>query len=332
MKNNVTTLCYLEKDDCYLMMHRVKKEKDVNKDKWIGIGGHAEEGESPEDCLLREAKEETGLQLTEYRFRGLVTFCLLGELTEYMCLYTATQWEGEMVSECPEGNLVWVPKADISKLNLWEGDKIFFELLKKEIPFFSLKLTYEKDQLISCALNGQPLSLHYQIQKAFYEDIDTLHTLQQTAYQQMTMKEWYVPDDRQFFEDHIDRNGFILKAVSPLGDIAGFLIVRYPKEAPDNLFFDIQDHLSLPLEDALLTAHMESTAVAKEHRGHHLQELLVRKGMELAASEGYLHFCATVHPDNVFSRRNGDAAGFSCVCEKEKYGGLKRCIYYKKLS
>lgn len=145
MKN--TTLCYIEKDGKYLMMHRVKKENDENHDKWIGVGGKFKAAESPEDCLLREIKEETGLTLTEYRFRGIVTFVLNGTETEYMHLFTATGFQGEM-KDCDEGTLEWIPKSEIYDLNLWEGDKVFFRLLEKDENFFSLKLQYEGDNLI----------------------------------------------------------------------------------------------------------------------------------------------------------------------------------------
>ena len=125
-KSALTTLCYIEKDNKYLMLHRIKKENDINKDKWIGVGGHFEEGESPEECLLREVKEETGLTLTSWRFRGIVTFlsneC---ESAEYMCLYTADGFTGEMCS-CNEGELEWVEKYKVTELPIWEGDKIFF--------------------------------------------------------------------------------------------------------------------------------------------------------------------------------------------------------------
>lgn len=154
-----TTLCYIEKDEKYLMLHRVKKEKDVNKDKWIGIGGHFEDKESPEDCLLREVKEETGLTLTSYQFRGLITFIYGENITEYMALYTADGFTGEL-KECNEGILEWVPIKDIEKLNLWEGDKIFFRLLEEKIPFFSLKLVYDtSDTLTEAILNGIPVTL-----------------------------------------------------------------------------------------------------------------------------------------------------------------------------
>ena len=143
-----TTLCYLEQDDAYLMLHRVTKKNDLNHDKWIGVGGKFEPFESPEDCLLREVQEETGLTLTSYRCRGVVTF-LLGELTEYMFLYTADAWTGTLVKDAArnEGILEWVPKEQVEQLPIWEGDKIFFRLLKEDRPFFSLKLRYEDDTL-----------------------------------------------------------------------------------------------------------------------------------------------------------------------------------------
>lgn len=153
-KSQLTTLCYIEQDGKYLMLHRVKKEKDVNKDKWIGIGGHFEEGESPGECLLREAREETGLTLTSWRFRGLVTFLAEGWPAEYMCLFTADSFEG-VLKECDEGTLEWVDKARLSELNLWEGDRIFFRLLEEEHPFFSLKLEYKGDKLVRWSLDGE---------------------------------------------------------------------------------------------------------------------------------------------------------------------------------
>jgi len=156
MPSPLTTLCYIEKDGSYLMLHRVSKKNDINRDKWIGVGGHFEGGESPEDCLLREVKEETGLTLTKYRFRGLVTFLSDDDPPEYMCLYTATGFSGEMIS-CDEGKLEWVPFEKIPELNLWEGDKIFFRLLQENAPFFSLKLVYRKGALIEKILNGKDL-------------------------------------------------------------------------------------------------------------------------------------------------------------------------------
>ncbi len=157
-RSPLTTLCYIEKDGKYLMLHRVKKEKDVNKDKWIGIGGHFETGESPEECLLREVKEETGLTLTGFSFRGMVTFSAIGWPTEYMCLYTADKFTGTLV-ECDEGTLEWVDKERLMSLNLWEGDKIFFRLLMEDAPFFSLKLSYDGDKLTAAVRNGVPMKL-----------------------------------------------------------------------------------------------------------------------------------------------------------------------------
>ena len=155
-----TTLCYLEREDAYLMLHRIKKQDDYNHDKWIGVGGKFEPFESPEDCLLREVQEETGLTLTSYRCRGVVTF-LLGELTEYMFLYTADAWTGTLVKDAArnEGILEWVPKEQVEQLPIWEGDKIFFRLLEEDRPFFSLKLRYEDDTLAEAVLDGKPLSL-----------------------------------------------------------------------------------------------------------------------------------------------------------------------------
>ncbi len=152
MKQQMTTLCYIEKDNSYLMLHRVKKENDLNKDKWIGVGGKFEEGETPEECLFREVKEETGLTLTSYCLRGVITFVSDEWGSEYMFLYTADGFEGEICqdksNDCEEGVLTWVPKAEIESLNLWEGDKIFFRLLETEQRFFTLKLCYQGDKLV----------------------------------------------------------------------------------------------------------------------------------------------------------------------------------------
>ena len=149
---NFTTLCYIEKENKYLMLHRTSKKKDGNKDKWIGVGGHFEKGESPEDCLLREVKEETGLELTSYQFRGIVTFISDEWPDEYMCLYTADRYTGD-IGNCDEGELVWVEKGKIMDLNIWEGDKIFLKLLMENQPFFSLKLEYKGDKLVNTVLN-----------------------------------------------------------------------------------------------------------------------------------------------------------------------------------
>ena len=140
----LTTLCYMEREGAYLMMHRTKKEKDINKDKWIGVGGHFEYGESPDECLLREVYEETGLTLTSYRARGIITFIYGKNVVEYMHLYTADGFTGE-IHECDEGELVWIPKEKVKELPIWEGDKIFFRLLSEREDFFSLKLVYDVD-------------------------------------------------------------------------------------------------------------------------------------------------------------------------------------------
>lgn len=155
-KSQLTTLCYIEKNNSYLMLHRVTKKNDINHDKWIGVGGHFEFQESPEDCLLREIKEETGLTLSTFRFRGIVTFISDNDPAEYMCLYTSDDFSGNLI-ECDEGNLEWVPFEKIEALELWEGDKIFLRLLKENAPFFSLKLVYQNGALKESILNGKKL-------------------------------------------------------------------------------------------------------------------------------------------------------------------------------
>lgn len=154
MKN--TTLCYIEQNDAYLLLHRVKKQNDENRDKWIGIGGKFEENESPEDCLLREVGEETGLRLTRWRYCGLVTFVSDRWEGEYMHLFHADGFEGTL-RECDEGELQWVKKSDFSALEQWEGDRIFLRLMESGAPFFSLKLRYEGDRLAEAVLNGKAL-------------------------------------------------------------------------------------------------------------------------------------------------------------------------------
>lgn len=156
MKN--TTLCYIQREGQYLMLHRVKKKNDVNQDKWVGIGGKFEDKESPEDCLLREVKEETGLTLTSYAYRGLVTFVSDQWETEYMHLFTADQFEGT-IGPCDEGDLEWVDKDKVKDLPIWAGDKIFLDLLTREVPFFSLKLAYEGETLVQAVLNGKRISM-----------------------------------------------------------------------------------------------------------------------------------------------------------------------------
>ena len=144
----MTTLCYIEQEGKYLMLHRVKKHHDINAGKWIGVGGHVENGETPEECLLREVKEETGLVLTAYRLRGLVTFLSDACEPELMCVFTADAFDGEMI-ECDEGELAWVEKSDVLALPTWEGDRVFLErLLSGDDRFFSIKLRYEGDKLV----------------------------------------------------------------------------------------------------------------------------------------------------------------------------------------
>ena len=152
----MTTLCYPERDGKYLMLHRTKKENDENHDKWIGVGGKFENGESPEDCMMREVLEETGLTVTAFRYRGIVTFVSDLYPCEYMHLFTCTDWEGDL-KECDEGDLAWIDQQELRRLTLWEGDRIFLNLLEKDEPFFSLKLVYQGESLVSAVLNGAPI-------------------------------------------------------------------------------------------------------------------------------------------------------------------------------
>ncbi len=148
-----TTLCYIRRGEEYLMLHRIKKENDLNHDKWIGIGGKFEDKESPEDCLLREVLEETGLTLTGYRCRGVVTFVSDRWATEYMHLFTADGFTGTL-KDCDEGVLEWIPKEQLLKIPHWEGDEIFLNLIWQDAPFFSLKVCYKGDRLVRAVLNG----------------------------------------------------------------------------------------------------------------------------------------------------------------------------------
>ena len=156
MKN--TTLCYIIRDGQWLMLHRIKKQNDLNEGKWIGVGGKIEENESPEECLLREVWEETGLRLTRWRYRGIVTFVSDQWEGEYMHLFTADGFEGT-VGVCDEGQLQWIDRDQIPQLPQWEGDRIFLKLLYQNAPFFSLKLSYQGDTLIAASLDGKPIEI-----------------------------------------------------------------------------------------------------------------------------------------------------------------------------
>ena len=156
MKN--TSLCYIERDGQYLMLHRIKKEHDENHDKWIGIGGKFEQAESPEDCVLREVREETGLRLTQYRYCGIITFVSDRWQTEYMHLFHATGFTGTL-RQCDEGQLEWIAIDRLLALPQWAGDRIFLDLMQKNVPFFSLKLRYEGETLAEAVLNGKPLTI-----------------------------------------------------------------------------------------------------------------------------------------------------------------------------
>ena len=151
-----TTLCYITRGDDVLMLHRVKKKNAINKDKWIGIGGKFEGEESPDECLLREAKEETGLTLTSWRCRGVVTFLCEGIEGEFMYLFTADGFDGE-IKDCDEGTLEWVSREKLDCLPKWEGDKIFLDLLWRDAPFFLLTLEYRGDKLVRAVLNGEKI-------------------------------------------------------------------------------------------------------------------------------------------------------------------------------
>lgn len=147
-----STICYIEKDGQYLMLHRTKKEKDINKDKWIGIGGKFEDKESPEECIMREVMEETGFRLNSCNLRGIVTYVSTGWETEYMYVFTSDDFSGELI-ECNEGDLHWIDKEKVFNLNLWEGDKIFLRKLQEDDKFFTMKFEYDGDKLLKYSLN-----------------------------------------------------------------------------------------------------------------------------------------------------------------------------------
>ena len=146
MKN--VTLCYIEKDGKYLMLHRTKKKNDINEGKWIGVGGKIEDKESPEECIVREVKEETGITLIDYRLRGVVTFVSNECETEYMYVFTSDKFTGELI-ECNEGDLKWIDKTEIDNLNIWEGDKLFHDEILQDKGLFTVKVEYEGDKLVN---------------------------------------------------------------------------------------------------------------------------------------------------------------------------------------
>lgn len=153
-----TTLCYLEQNGCYLMLHRVKKKNDVNHDKWIGVGGKFEPGEDARACALREVYEETGLTMRAPRHRGIVDFYCPPWPAERMHLFTCSDFTGTM-TDCDEGTLEWVPKQAVQALPIWPGDKLFFRLLEQDAPFFHLELYYDGDTLVRAVRDGQELPL-----------------------------------------------------------------------------------------------------------------------------------------------------------------------------
>ena len=149
-----TTLCYIDDGSRYLMLHRVKKDHDASHGKWIGVGGKCEADESPDECMLREVKEETGLEITSWHYRGIVTFISDIWESEHMHLFVCTDWTGNQIV-CNEGDLEWIEKKRLLELTMWEGDKIFLKLIDDQAPFFSLKLTYKGDDLQEAVLNGK---------------------------------------------------------------------------------------------------------------------------------------------------------------------------------
>lgn len=153
-----TTLCHIEKDGKYLMLHRIKKKNDLNKDKWVGIGGKFEDKESPEDCVKREVFEETGLTLEKLRYCGIVTFVSDKWETEYMHLFHSDLFSGT-VKECDEGVLEWIDKEELAKIPMWQGDKIFLKLIDSKASFFSLKLVYNGETLCEAVLNGEKITI-----------------------------------------------------------------------------------------------------------------------------------------------------------------------------
>lgn len=177
----LSTLCYIEQDEKYLMLYRNAKENDLNEGKWIGVGGKFECDESPEECLLREVKEETGLILTNYTLRGIVTFVSDEWETQYMHLYMADRFEGTLSETCTEGELSWIPKEQILSLPLWEGDRIFLRMMQEGTEFFSLKLCYEGDCLVRAVLDGKKIMLPT-VRTAQIADVSELQKIESVCF------------------------------------------------------------------------------------------------------------------------------------------------------
>jgi len=155
----LTTLCYIAHEGSYLMLHRIRKAGDENHGKWIGVGGHLEEHESPREGMVREIREETGLEVRDLKLRGLISFVLPAWGDELTFLYTASS-ESRAVRDCPEGVLAWIPREEVLSLPLWEGDRVFLPLLTSRTDCFSLKLVYDMhDCLKEAILDGESLPL-----------------------------------------------------------------------------------------------------------------------------------------------------------------------------
>lgn len=149
------TLCYIEKENKILMLHRNKKKKDIHKGNWIGLGGKIEAGESPEECIVREVEEESGLKIVEPCLRGIMTFPLFGGEDWYVFLYTAKNFTGELITS-PEGDLAWVDKEELLNLRMSQGDRIFLKWLEEDKRFFTAKFIYEGDQLVNHSIKAIP--------------------------------------------------------------------------------------------------------------------------------------------------------------------------------
>lgn len=281
----ITTLCYLEKEESYLMLHRTMKQNDMNQDKWIGVGGHMEQGESPEECILREVKEETGLTMTECRFRGIVTFDSEEYETEYMCLFTSNHFTGDM-SNCDEGELEWVPKEQIHKRNLWEGDKLMFELLEERTDFFSLKLSYREGQLVAASVDGK--------EREFFDVIDeqgkitgkvkerSLAHLEGTYHK--TAHVWIVRGNEEGSFDVLLQKRSKMKDSDPgCYDISSAGHVPAGSEILDSALRELKEELGLDAKRKDITfafwheLHMETSFYGKPFRNHELSGIYYYK-------------------------------------------------------